>query len=600
MTTTTPFAQLQQYINDAETKNIIKTCDRILKNKEDDDLVQAVKFIALIQDNEFQKALSITEAHPSLLKDYSFAEAYCLYRIGSADEAMKRLEKIKGEEAQHLKAQIEYKLGNYEKASKLYESFTTSDEILTNLSAAYTLADQPKKALDAIKRAEENTHELAYNGSCASIDLKDYEQARRFLDLATKLCKDSLDSEYTEEEIQEELTPIRVQTAYLSHLVGDVSAAENIYESVLEHKKGDAVAVAVAANNLATIQSTASVFESAKKMKLAATDKVQGKLTTKQQRGVDLNHVLVLLLQKKFEECRQLISQLPLNSDVTPLMLSALLYQEKNFTQAIETLKNAITQDPNNLRLKITLAQILIQRDQPQEAAQVLSSSSIRHEPAVVSLLVKLTDDVDVLNQSVEHWKSLFKNDKNNAKIRSNLVHISRAAADLNSQKEQFNDSAQVYETLVSLDPNDKYLLAYLVDALSYSDVDKAKTFASKLPKMDVEGVNAELLETQSSTLIKPSRVENAKVEDKDKKKRRKKRHNKPPKDTSGKIDPQRWQSKKKKKKQAPAATGFGSQGSSNDSKSASLQHQKGQSTLLKPEQVLANKMKGKGIKKKR
>jgi hypothetical protein len=79
----------------------------------------------------------------------------------------------------------------------------------------------------------------------------------------------------------------------------------------LEHKRGDAVAVAVAANNLAAIQVGASVFESAKRLKLATTDKVQGRLTTKQQRGIHLNNALLLLLQKKFDECRQLIKQLP-------------------------------------------------------------------------------------------------------------------------------------------------------------------------------------------------------------------------------------------------------------------------------------------------
>jgi hypothetical protein len=92
-----------------------------------------------------------------------------------------------------------------------------NDEILTNLSAAYTLADEPNKALDAIKKAEENTHELAYNGSCATIDLGDFEQTRKFLDLATKLCIESLEKsteeekkEAKEEEIQTELVPIRV------------------------------------------------------------------------------------------------------------------------------------------------------------------------------------------------------------------------------------------------------------------------------------------------------------------------------------------------------------------------------------------------------
>jgi hypothetical protein len=92
---------------------------------------------------------------------------------------------------------------------KIYEKLEANDEILTNLSAAYTLADEPNKALDAIKKANKKTHELEYNGSCATIDLGDFDQTQKFLDLATELCKASL-GDYTEEEIQAELVPIRV------------------------------------------------------------------------------------------------------------------------------------------------------------------------------------------------------------------------------------------------------------------------------------------------------------------------------------------------------------------------------------------------------
>ncbi len=87
------------------------------------------------------------------------------------------------------------------------------------MSASYTLADEPTKALGAIKKADENTHELAYNGSCAAIDLGDYEQARKFLDMATKLCKESL-NDYTEEEIQDELAPIRVCEKLMTNNIG--------------------------------------------------------------------------------------------------------------------------------------------------------------------------------------------------------------------------------------------------------------------------------------------------------------------------------------------------------------------------------------------
>jgi signal recognition particle subunit SRP72 len=598
---TTTYTELEKLINEGATKDVLKACDRILKQKEDEQLALAVKFIALIQDNDFAKAIQIADSNPTIKKNYLFEIAYCHYRSGNCDEALAKLDGLKGEQVNHLRAQIEYKAGRYEKSSKLYENLKPNDEVLTNLSAAYILADEPKKALDAINRAKENTHELAYNGSCAAIDLGDFDQARKFLDLATKLCKESLsDSSYSEEEIQDELAPIRVQSAYVSHLTGDVATAEKIYESIMEHKRGDAVAVAVAANNLATIQGGASIFESAKKIKLATTDKVQSKLTTKQQRGIQLNNALLLLLQKKFDECRQLIKQFPTNSDVTPIMLAAVSYQEKKYDDSVSILQNALQKDKNNVRLLLTLAQLQINRGENQAAAELLKSSSIRHEPAVVSLLVKLTDDVVILNESVEYWKAKYQKDKNDKQSRENLIVISRAAANLNSQKQKFENAAQVFETLVNLDPNDKFLIAELVDALSYSDVSKAEKYLSKLPKINVDDLDVKKLEASTVTAIRtkgPS-LQLTEEPQKEKKKRRKKRRNKPPKNLTGKIDPNRWLSKKKKKR--PATTGFGTQGSSSESKQASLQHEKGQKTALKPEQVLAQKMKGKGVSKKK
>jgi hypothetical protein len=68
-------------------------------------LALAVKFIALIQDGEYQKALQLAESNASL-KKYTAEQAYCLYRIGNLDDAIKRLEGLKGEEINHLRAQI--------------------------------------------------------------------------------------------------------------------------------------------------------------------------------------------------------------------------------------------------------------------------------------------------------------------------------------------------------------------------------------------------------------------------------------------------------------------------------------------------------------
>jgi hypothetical protein len=57
---------------------------------------------------------------------------------------------------------------------------------------------------------------------------------------------------------------------------------------------------------------------------------------------------------------------------------------------------------------------------------------------------------------------------QNNKQARENLIVISRAGANLNSQKQKFAAAAQIFETLVNLDPNDKYLVAELVDVSEF------------------------------------------------------------------------------------------------------------------------------------
>jgi hypothetical protein len=121
----------------------------------------------------------------------------------------------------------------------------------------------------------------------------------------------------------------------------------------------------------------------------------------------------------------------------------------------------------------------------------------------------------------------------------------------------------------------------------------------SKLPKLDVSDIDVKKLETQTFTVLRTKDTSlSLNAEQQEKKKRRRKRHNKPPKDPNAKIDPNRWVSKKKRKK--VAATGFGTQGSVSETKQQTLQHEKGQKTLLKPEQILQQKMKGKGVQKKK
>lgn len=203
-----------------------------------------------------------------------------------------------------------------------------------------------------------------------------------------ELCRESLkDQDMTEEEVQDELTVIKVQDAYVKQLQGQFEQAKNAYEDIIKSKPSDASALAVAANNVISITGTggADLFDTAKKLKLATSSKVAGKLTSAQQRAINLNNSLLLMFQKKFDECREAIAQVSVqfpDSDIPPLMTAALLYKEKKYDQAIGTLQDYMSkygkQLDKTMRTHLTLAQLHIYQGNFEQAIQVLNTIAIR------------------------------------------------------------------------------------------------------------------------------------------------------------------------------------------------------------------------------
>jgi signal recognition particle subunit SRP72 len=77
------------------------------------------------------------------------------------------------------------------------------------------------------------TYELSFNSACARIAIGDYTQALTLLDEAKKLCREAL-TDYDEDEIEQELAIIVVQTAYVYQLLGRLDQARDLYNSVLK------------------------------------------------------------------------------------------------------------------------------------------------------------------------------------------------------------------------------------------------------------------------------------------------------------------------------------------------------------------------------
>lgn len=150
------------------------------------------------------------------LRNLIFEKAYTQYRLNQPGEALKT---IKGApldaKLKELKAQILYRLENYDECFELYRDIIKNatddyeDERESNLAAvmANLAVDSPNKKLPQLR---ETTYELMYNAACQLVARSLYNEAEKKLKAAEKLCRETLEEDgASEEDIEAELGIIR-------------------------------------------------------------------------------------------------------------------------------------------------------------------------------------------------------------------------------------------------------------------------------------------------------------------------------------------------------------------------------------------------------
>lgn len=110
------------------------------------------------------------------------------------------------------------------------------------------------------------------------------------------MCRDSLEEEgMTEDEIEDELGIIRVQLGFCLQMQGKDKEAQALYTAALKKRPDDIALVAVASNNIATLNKDQNVFDSKKRMKNATQEGVEHKLTSRQKKSIAYNQCLLAL-----------------------------------------------------------------------------------------------------------------------------------------------------------------------------------------------------------------------------------------------------------------------------------------------------------------
>ncbi|KAI8596977.1 hypothetical protein EDD21DRAFT_327606 [Dissophora ornata] len=488
------FGELERHVKREEHDKVLAISDKILKQDPKDKDALHCKAITLIRLERYTDALAILNRQ--LEGKFVFEKAYCLYRTNQLNDGALLIESKRKElqssgqqlswDLRHLEAQMLYRMERYQECIELYagmlkdtpRSDDSYNDVLTNFNACKAAVLYAGETLDErwnVEDVTQTTYELSFNSACARIAKGDYSQALKLLEEAKQICREAL-KDYDEEEIEQEMAILVVQTAYVYQLMGRVEQARELYQSVLKIKALEVTVPAVAANNLVAIQKEDDLFDSNKKIKTATTKALGVKFFSSQKRAIAMNELLLSLYQNKFKQ--------------------------KKTAKALEELKEYATTRPQSVAIHFAIVQLELLNGQDYTAAIESLTRFLKtlpedeqHRPGYVALLVWLYDQagqsergVDLLSEASAVWS------KNNKSAMPLTLLRQTAAFKLRSHR--YREAAKDYEDLVRADPEDPTSIAGLIMAYSEFEPALAEKYGTSLPEMkNIMALDVESLE---------------------------------------------------------------------------------------------------------
>jgi len=504
----------------------------------------------MIHTGKFEDALKQINGGSFNNLDLSFESAYCYYRLNKLNKSLEIIDSLKNPQLKHneLKAQIQYKLENYENCFNLYRSIiknSTDDfetERRTNISAvAAQIGDSSNIVTDEL-----DTYELRYNAGCGLAAVGQLEAAEEELVASEAQAREFLAEEgESAEDIDEEIGIIRVQLGYVLQKLGREKEAQNIYNAVLKAKPQDIGLVAVASNNLLTINRDQNIFDSKKRLKAATADGLELKLTSQQRKQIARNQALLAMFTAQVDLCKQLVDQL--DSSLVPdknLIMAGVLAKSGKYSEAVAEL----TSSPEHL---LTAAQILLTAGQVDQALAKLEAlpKDWRFRHGVLSSLVSLYLHTDNRNKAAQLLKSATES--TTSKDSKGMAVVWRKTAEFHLSSGEAEVAARSLEEMLRVS-SDLRTLAQLVLAYAKFDLSKAMQAAKKLPEFDDSSLSVDVNALEDNAFAMGKSLKKApitpKTPKKDEgegvvKKKNKKKKKRLPKnyDPNSTPDPERW-----------------------------------------------------------
>ncbi|EFJ52129.1 hypothetical protein VOLCADRAFT_86969 [Volvox carteri f. nagariensis] len=268
------FDKLNTCIKNQQHKKALKACDEVLALAPGDVDALRCKVVAHMQLSEFQQALELLKKPALASQPLGFERAYCMYQLGHIDQALAvasqalsspDLDAAAAAALLQLQAQLEYRRGRtrdcintYDKLFQQYKA--DSLELKTNVLAAYVAAGLSSELPDlmaALKVRPRDSFEVAFNRACGLVsaaggDPQQLAAAEGDLRMAIKLGREALfEEDLGEEEVEDELSPLACQLAYVLGRLGRTAEAGELYDKLIRGSQplSDEATRALASNN---------------------------------------------------------------------------------------------------------------------------------------------------------------------------------------------------------------------------------------------------------------------------------------------------------------------------------------------------------------
>ncbi|RKP05924.1 hypothetical protein THASP1DRAFT_32246 [Thamnocephalis sphaerospora] len=366
--------------------------------------------------------------------------------------------------------------------------------LLAAKAAALTSGMAMSEQMLQVKPDQLHTYDQMYNAACVSIANEKLPAAEQLLRQARDNCRSTLrEQDYTEDEIEAELSAILAQLAYVCQRQGKVEESLEYNKMILETKIAEGTVATVVANNyVAQCRSAAKqVHEQNRRLQLAADPRIEAKLFMSQRRVLAANRAIMQLRLKKAsimlytvarEAAKRLSSHEPRWS-VPYLISAAAPYCQGKRQRAVEELKRALEKQPSLSGVRLALVRLLIDAGQALPALELLDAGEQSDRP----------HQTDALSMAVRVYESAKRPEQAHAALDRALAHhqkakdtksanaVLRLRAAFRLRQGQAEGAAQDYAQLVQADPDDTEALAGLVTAYADYKSEQADQYASML-----------------------------------------------------------------------------------------------------------------------